>query len=147
MWLAQEQIASAKSAVHLEAPLRLLEWAVDRADTTGALGEQFHVVSCIGRDHLATVFVSQVLLGPDFDGTDFLALALHQCFHKIPDGHGIFGHTVGGVVERRRLHNADEQFGIRIILESCFEPIRKIAENCGEKADVIINSKIGRAHV
>lgn len=35
--------------------------------------------------------------------------------------------------------NQDEQFGIRVILESCYEPIRKIAENCGEKADIIIN--------
>lgn len=35
--------------------------------------------------------------------------------------------------------NEDERFGVEIVLSSCFEPIRKIAENCGEKADVILN--------
>lgn len=35
--------------------------------------------------------------------------------------------------------NQDEQFGIRVVLESCLEPLYKIAENCNEKPDVIIN--------
>lgn len=35
--------------------------------------------------------------------------------------------------------NEDERFGVEIVLSSCLEPIRKIAENCGEKPDVIIN--------
>lgn len=35
--------------------------------------------------------------------------------------------------------NQDEQFGIQIIFEACQEPIRKIAENCGEKPDIIVD--------
>jgi chaperonin GroEL len=53
----------------------------------------------------------------------------------------------GGVALLRASHgletrgnNQDEQFGIQVIMDACQEPIRKIAENCGEKADVIINS-------
>ncbi len=34
--------------------------------------------------------------------------------------------------------NDDERFGASVILEACAEPIRRIAENCGEKPDVII---------
>ena len=34
--------------------------------------------------------------------------------------------------------NDDEKFGVTVILEACSEPIRRIAENCGEKPDVII---------
>jgi chaperonin GroEL len=34
----------------------------------------------------------------------------------------------------------DEQFGINVILDACNEPIRRIADNCGEKADVIIST-------
>lgn len=36
--------------------------------------------------------------------------------------------------------NPDEDFGIKIVLEACQEPIRKIAENCGEKPDIIIGT-------
>ena len=36
--------------------------------------------------------------------------------------------------------NQDEQFGIQVVLEACHEPIRKIAENCGEKPDIIIDA-------
>ena len=35
--------------------------------------------------------------------------------------------------------NQDEKFGIEIIMKACEEPIRKLAENSGLKADVIIN--------
>jgi len=35
--------------------------------------------------------------------------------------------------------NQDESFGVRIVLESCYEPLRKIAENCDEKSEIIIN--------
>jgi chaperonin GroEL len=34
--------------------------------------------------------------------------------------------------------NEDEQFGVDVILKACEEPIRKIAENCGEKPDIIV---------
>ena len=53
----------------------------------------------------------------------------------------------GGIALLRASHglevkgdNQDEQFGIQVIIDACQDPIRKIAENCGEKADVIINS-------
>ncbi len=42
MWLAQAKIRGAKQLADLERPLELLKWAVDRADSTGILGEQFH---------------------------------------------------------------------------------------------------------
>jgi len=35
--------------------------------------------------------------------------------------------------------NQDEKFGIEIIMKACEEPIRKLADNSGLKADVIIN--------
>lgn len=38
----------------------------------------------------------------------------------------------------------DEQFGINVILEACSEPIRKIAENCGEKPDVILSTLLDK---
>ena len=41
MWLAQEQIGAAVNVGDLDAPLKLLEWAVERAESTGVLGEQF----------------------------------------------------------------------------------------------------------
>lgn len=34
--------------------------------------------------------------------------------------------------------NDDERFGVNVVLETCNEPVRRIAENCGEKPDVII---------
>jgi len=36
--------------------------------------------------------------------------------------------------------NQDEQFGIQVVLDACHEPIRKIADNCGEKPDIIIDA-------
>lgn len=36
--------------------------------------------------------------------------------------------------------NDDESFGISVILEACQEPVRKIAENCGLKPDIIIGT-------
>ena len=36
--------------------------------------------------------------------------------------------------------NQDEQFGIRVILEACHEPLRRISDNCGEKSDIIIET-------
>ena len=42
MWLAQEKIRAAVSADDLGRPLELLQWAVDRAETTGVMGEQYH---------------------------------------------------------------------------------------------------------
>jgi chaperonin GroEL len=41
--------------------------------------------------------------------------------------------------------NDDERFGASIILEACAEPIRKIAENCGEKPDVIIATLLDKS--
>jgi chaperonin GroEL len=38
--------------------------------------------------------------------------------------------------------NHDEQFGIDVILDACEEPMRKIADNCGLKPDIIINDLI-----
>lgn len=37
------------------------------------------------------------------------------------------------------IDNADEKLGVQIIIKACEEPIRKLAENCNLKADVIIN--------
>lgn len=42
MWLAQEKICAAKSRKDLDELIKLLNWAVDRSETTGVLGEQFH---------------------------------------------------------------------------------------------------------
>jgi GH15 family glucan-1,4-alpha-glucosidase len=42
MWLAQEKIRAAKTKADLNEPLKLLNWVLDRAETTGVLGEQFH---------------------------------------------------------------------------------------------------------
>jgi GH15 family glucan-1,4-alpha-glucosidase len=42
MWLAQEKIRAAKSRADLDDPLKHLNWVVDRAESTGVLGEQFH---------------------------------------------------------------------------------------------------------
>jgi len=36
--------------------------------------------------------------------------------------------------------NQDEQFGIQVVLDACSEPIRKIADNCGEKPDIVIDA-------
>lgn len=36
--------------------------------------------------------------------------------------------------------NQDEQFGIQVVLDACEEPIKKIAENCGDKPDIVINA-------
>lgn len=35
--------------------------------------------------------------------------------------------------------NDDESFGVSVIVEACQEPIRKIAENCGLKPDIIVS--------
>ncbi len=42
MWLAQALIQQAQSKADLEEPKQWLRWAVDRADTTGVLSEQYH---------------------------------------------------------------------------------------------------------
>ena len=36
--------------------------------------------------------------------------------------------------------NDDEKFGVHIILEACQEPVRRIAENCGLKPDIIVGT-------
>jgi len=36
------------------------------------------------------------------------------------------------------VENADERFGVEIIKKVCEEPIRKLAENCGDKPDVVV---------
>lgn len=36
--------------------------------------------------------------------------------------------------------NDDQKFGVEILKKSCLEPIRKLSENCGEKADIIIHN-------
>jgi chaperonin GroEL len=36
--------------------------------------------------------------------------------------------------------NADEQFGVQIIMKACEEPIRLLSVNCDEKPDVLINT-------
>jgi chaperonin GroEL len=36
--------------------------------------------------------------------------------------------------------NDDEKFGVAVVLKACEEPIRKIAENCGEKPDIIVDN-------
>ena len=35
--------------------------------------------------------------------------------------------------------NEDQHLGSEVILRSCYEPIRKLAENCGDKSELIIN--------
>lgn len=35
--------------------------------------------------------------------------------------------------------NEDQKFGVEIIKKACLDPIRKLAENCGEKPDIIIS--------
>lgn len=43
------------------------------------------------------------------------------------------------VVDELECDNEDENFGKHIVLKCCYEPFRKIAENCGEKTDVLLN--------
>lgn len=38
--------------------------------------------------------------------------------------------------------NQDERFGIKIVQRACEEPIRKLAENCGDKPDVVVETVI-----
>jgi chaperonin GroEL len=40
--------------------------------------------------------------------------------------------------------NHDEQFGVQVIVEACQEPARKIAENCGLKPDIIIETLLDK---
>lgn len=40
--------------------------------------------------------------------------------------------------------NDDERFGFQIVLEACQEPTRKIAENCGEKPDIIVGTLLDK---
>jgi len=34
--------------------------------------------------------------------------------------------------------NEDQGFGVEIVRRACVEPIRKLSENCDEKADIIV---------
>jgi len=36
--------------------------------------------------------------------------------------------------------NEDERFGLQVVKEACEAPIRKIAENCGQKPDIIVSN-------
>ena len=36
--------------------------------------------------------------------------------------------------------NEDERFGLQVVKEACESPIRKIAENCGQKPDIIVSN-------
>jgi chaperonin GroEL len=40
--------------------------------------------------------------------------------------------------------NDDEQFGVQVVFDACAEPIRRIAENCGEKPDIIIGTLLDK---
>ena len=45
-----------------------------------------------------------------------------------------------GLETKVEVENDDEKFGVQIIIKACEEPIRKLAENCGDKPDVIIET-------
>ena len=45
LWLAQQKILVAKDDDGLRRPLELLLWAIDRAETTGVLAEQYHPIT------------------------------------------------------------------------------------------------------
>lgn len=36
------------------------------------------------------------------------------------------------------VENEDERFGVKILQRACEEPVRKLAENCGDKPDVVV---------
>ena len=38
------------------------------------------------------------------------------------------------------VENEDERFGVKILQRACEEPIRKLAENCGDKPDVVVET-------
>ncbi len=38
------------------------------------------------------------------------------------------------------VENEDERFGVKILQRACEEPIRKLAENCGDKPDVVVEA-------
>jgi chaperonin GroEL len=42
------------------------------------------------------------------------------------------------------VENQDERFGLEIIKNCCEEPVRKLAENCGDKPDVVIDSILNK---
>ena len=42
------------------------------------------------------------------------------------------------------VENQDEKFGLEIIKNVCEEPIRKLAENCGDRPDVIIEAVLNK---
>jgi len=42
------------------------------------------------------------------------------------------------------VENADERFGLKIVQRACEEPIRKLAENCGDKPDVVVDAVLNK---
>jgi chaperonin GroEL len=36
--------------------------------------------------------------------------------------------------------NEDERFGVKILQRACEEPMRRLAENCGDKPDVVVET-------
>lgn len=45
-----------------------------------------------------------------------------------------------GLEQHVSVENEDERFGVQIIVKACEEPIRKLAENCGDKPDVVVET-------
>jgi len=43
-------------------------------------------------------------------------------------------------LENLSVENEDERFGLKILQRACEEPVRKLAENCGDKPDVVIET-------
>lgn len=44
------------------------------------------------------------------------------------------------------VENQDELLGVKILMGACEDPIRKLAENCGDKPDVVIDAVLNKTH-
>lgn len=42
------------------------------------------------------------------------------------------------------VENSDEMLGIKILIDACEEPVRKLSENCGDKPDVVIDAILNK---
>ena len=63
----------------------------------------------IRRYNIPAVFVGQVRLVPDLVCLDLIAVALGHQFHKIPQGRGVAGQAIGGIIGAGRLDDVHQQ--------------------------------------
>ena len=49
-----------------------------------------------------------------------------------------------GLEQEVSVENGDERFGVKIVQRACEEPIRKLAENCGDRPDVVVDTILNK---